>query len=516
MNRTIVNSSDMNHYTLIISHKSISFLIFIVGLGSPTSESPIHAKPSTPSRLALFIRQQNTGNLSSTATSDNTPSSPRGSVSTPSPNSPMHQPLDASEVESGYLEYLRDARRGIELCSWACRDWSAPYDGENPSPNSAPPPPQPPTSNPSLNMVPEHFSMQQSGLKDSQQRAAIVAAARAEWSSSDRNSGEWDVTISKNCISLTPRSKKRSLLPNSVPLQPSSPSSFTSAVPPLGPGEPAGHQAHTIPHRALYNGTGQTDECVDMSDGGMEVKKVKRDADVSGGVEVGVNGRVGIVSTESSLPVHGEYSLVTKPSRVQSTVLPQSQTSPPNLQSSFQECLSSEERRPTPALSSTEIFITTSCSSPGLETVESLIDELLEQAPSEPLSEDSNGQGISIEAFHQELRELEERVKGRRSHKRSTDEFVQDPLSNPPDTTRTDEECLSSEPEQGAEESKPESSTPAMFSPARPLGQPQAQPYIGNFWRFVNVCQVPWFRIVSTFKLNTSFFLSMSTPQVHF
>ncbi|XP_026997941.2 FHF complex subunit HOOK interacting protein 1B [Tachysurus fulvidraco] len=450
-------------------------------LGSPTSESPIHAKPSTPSRLAIFIRQQNTGNQSSTAATDNTPSSPRGSISTPSPNSPMHQPPEASETESGYLEYLRDARRGIELCSWACRDWSAPYDGENPSPNSAPPPPQPPTSNPSLNMVPEHFSIQPDGLKDMQQRAAIVAAARAEWSSSDRNSGEWDVTISKNCISLTPRSKKRSLLPNSVSLQPSS-SMSSSAVPPLGTGEPAGQQPHTLPHRALYNGTGTSDECVDMSDGGMEVKKVKRDADATRGVEEsGVNGRVSIVSTESGLPSQGEYSSVKKPSQVQTTVLPQPQTSPTDLQFSSQECKSSERPRATSALSSAEGLITTSCRSPGLESVESLIDELLEQAPSEPLSEESNGQGISIEAFHQELRELEERVKGRRVHRRSTDDFIQDPLSNPPDPNRTDEECPLLETVQGAEESKPESSTPSMFSPARSIGQPQAQPYIGPF-----------------------------------
>lgn len=449
-------------------------------LGSPTSESPVHTKPSTPSRLALFIRQQNPGNPSPNAASDNTPSSPRGSISTPSPNSPMHQPPDASEAESGYLEYLRDARRGIELCSWACRNWSAPYDGENPSPNSTPPPPQPPTSNPSLNMEPEHFSMQQSGLKDIKQRAAIVAAARAEWSSSDRNSGEWDVTISKNCISLTPRSKKRSLLPNSVSLQPSSllPS---SAVPLLSSGEPASCQPHTLSHCGLYNGTGQANECVDMSDGGMEVKKVKRDADASGGVdESGINGSIGIVSTQSSLLLQGEYNSVMKPSQVQSTALPKPQTSPANLQSSSQGCHSSDGQRSTPTLSSTETLITTSCSSPGLESVESLIDELLERAPSEPVSEDSNGQGISIEAFHQELRELEERVKGRRVHKRSTEEFIQDTLSNPPDSNRTDEDCSSLGTEQGPEESKLESSTPVVFSPARPLGQPQSQPYIGN------------------------------------
>lgn len=308
-----------------------------------------------------------------------------------------------------------------------------------------------------------------------------MAAARAEWSSSDRNSGEWDVTISKNCISLTPRSKKRSLLPNSVSLQPSS--SLSSAVHPLGAGEPAGRQPHTLPHRALYNGTVKADECVDVSDGGMEVKKVKRDADASGGVEeLGVNGRVGIVSTESSLPLQGEYSSAMKPSQVQTSTLPQPQMSPSNLQFSSQECKSTEGPRATPALSSADAFITTSCSSPGLESVESLIDELIEQAPSEPLSEDPNGQGISIEAFHQELRELEERVKGRRVHRRSTDDFIHDPLSNPPDSNRTDEECPSLETEQVAEESKPETSTPAMFSPARPLGQPQAQPYIGKFF----------------------------------
>ncbi|KAI5621384.1 FTS and Hook-interacting protein-like [Silurus asotus] len=467
-------------------------------LGSPTSESPIHTKPSTPSRLALFIRQQNPGNQSSTAASDNTPSSPRGSVPTPSPNSPMHQPPDSSDAESGYLEYLRDARRGIEFCSWACRNWSAPYDGENPPPNSAPPPPQPPTSNPSLNMVPEHFSMQQSGHKDMQQRAAIVAAARAEWSSSDRNSGEWDVTISKNCISLTPRSKKRSLLPSSVPLQSSSSS---SAVPTLGPGEAAGHQTHTLPHRGLYNGTGKADECVDISDGGMEVKKVKRDADGNGQVEeLGVNGRVGIASKESSLPMQGEHSSVTKSSQVQSTALPQPQTSPDNLRSSAQERNSSERQRSTSALSSVEPCLTTSCSSPGLESVESLIDELLEQAPSETLSEDYNGQGISIEAFNQELRELEERVKGRRVHKRSTDEFIPDPLSNPSDSNQIDKDCPSLETEQGTEESKPESSTPAMFSPARPLGQPQAQPYIGIVFQLACYPQP----LLRSFLLNTN------------
>uniref|UniRef100_A0A8C2BNR3 FHF complex subunit HOOK-interacting protein 1B n=1 Tax=Cyprinus carpio TaxID=7962 RepID=A0A8C2BNR3_CYPCA len=241
------------------------------GKGSPTSESPVHPRPSTPSRLALFIRQQSSGGqaIPPSSGSENAPSSPRGSVSSPlSPDSPVHQLPDTSEGETGYLEYLRDARKGIELCSWACRDWSAPYDGENPSPNSALPPPPPPMSNPSLSMVQEHFSI----MDPAQQRASV----------------------------------------------------------------------------------------------------------------------------------------------------------------------------------------------------ERLIEELLERAPSEPLTGDSKCQGISIEAFHQELRELEERVRERRVLSRSSEDL-------------TDEDCLPVETEQHSSETKTESYATGVFSPARPLGPPLAQPYTGPF-----------------------------------
>uniref|UniRef100_A0A8K9VA11 FHF complex subunit HOOK-interacting protein 1B n=1 Tax=Oncorhynchus mykiss TaxID=8022 RepID=A0A8K9VA11_ONCMY len=133
-------------------------------LNSPSSESPVHPKPSTPSRLALFMRQQSTALPFTPSPTETVPSSPRGGPSTPlSPDSPMHPVPEGLDWESGYLEYLRDARRGVELCSWACRNWSAPYDGEDPSPNTAPLLPPPPTSNPSLAMFPEHFSFQQGG-----------------------------------------------------------------------------------------------------------------------------------------------------------------------------------------------------------------------------------------------------------------------------------------------------------------------------------------------------------------
>uniref|UniRef100_A0A3B4U959 FHF complex subunit HOOK-interacting protein 1B n=1 Tax=Seriola dumerili TaxID=41447 RepID=A0A3B4U959_SERDU len=136
-------------------------------MNSPSTESPAPPRPSTPSRLAFFIRQQSSGGGSG-----------GGGPPTPTSMDPMHQQqtnTECLEWDSGYLEYLKDARRDIELCSWACRDWSAPYDGENPSPNTAPPPPPPPTSNPSMAMFPEHFSLQQGGNSNTppgQQRAA--------------------------------------------------------------------------------------------------------------------------------------------------------------------------------------------------------------------------------------------------------------------------------------------------------------------------------------------------------
>ncbi|XP_077473026.1 FHF complex subunit HOOK-interacting protein 1B [Stigmatopora argus] len=121
------------------------------------------AKPATPSRLAFFIRQQ-----SATAASGS-PSLP--SETPESPASPARRgPPEVLAWDSGYLDYLKDARRGIELCSWACRDWSAPYDGEEPSPE------------------------------------------KSDRSGSAHDGGEWDVGAGQNDgVGLTPRSMKRGL-----------------------------------------------------------------------------------------------------------------------------------------------------------------------------------------------------------------------------------------------------------------------------------------------------------------
>ncbi|XP_054829468.1 FHF complex subunit HOOK interacting protein 1B [Eublepharis macularius] len=96
------------------------------GHGSPSVDSSSVVtvpKPSTPSRISFFMRQ---ASFSGEAPSP-TPRSP----GTPT-GSPCHRPgrwEEVSELEGNYLEYLRDACLNVDRCVWACRVWSAPYDG---------------------------------------------------------------------------------------------------------------------------------------------------------------------------------------------------------------------------------------------------------------------------------------------------------------------------------------------------------------------------------------------------
>ncbi|XP_026232181.1 FTS and Hook-interacting protein homolog isoform X2 [Anabas testudineus] len=455
-------------------------------LNSPSTESPAPPRPSTPSRLAFFIRQQSSGGGSggvgpSTPTSMEPLQAGPSSSHSLSPESPMHQQQTHTECldwDSGYLEYLRDSRRDIELCSWACRNWSAPYDGENPSPNSAPPPPPPPTSNPSIAMFPEHFSLQQGGNGNTppgQQRAAIVAAARSEWSSSERDSGEWDVTIGKNnCISLTPRSKKRSLqreelLPKPVP--PLIPSTLSSATQ-LSTSHPVSSSAPHIPssaitvsYQAMYNGTmGQGDGCSDSRDRGLEVKKVKRDLGEQQYLDENAN---------------QNGSLLTCPSQ-SCTTLPQPIFSSSDINDANSLCPKQIHSQSSITQATSDAKLLTSDTSKlksnltednqMQQSVESLIEELLEQAPGDPqLPGESNGQGISIEAFTQELRELEDRVKERTRVACQQEE----PASESVTAERQEDEQLSS-----AVEAKLTGETKGdICSPARPLNQHSSQPY---------------------------------------
>ncbi|XP_076969942.1 FHF complex subunit HOOK-interacting protein 1B isoform X3 [Tamandua tetradactyla] len=109
------------------------------GPGSPSVDSSSVVtvpRPSTPSRLAFFLRQQS---LSGSESPGPAPCSP-GLAASPA-SSPGRRPSPAEEpgeLEDNYLEYLREARRGVDRCVRACRTWSAPYDGERPPPEPNP------------------------------------------------------------------------------------------------------------------------------------------------------------------------------------------------------------------------------------------------------------------------------------------------------------------------------------------------------------------------------------------
>ncbi|KAM9802716.1 FHF complex subunit HOOK-interacting protein 1B isoform 1-T3 [Syngnathus typhle] len=209
------------------------------GGGTPT-------RPSTPSRLTFFIRQQSSASGGPPGPADYERSAPDSPARGPRPT--------VAALDRGYLDYLKDARRGVELCSWACRDWSAPYDGENPCAGASPPPLL------AAAAYPERRS------------------ARSEWSGSEHDSGEWEVTIGQNnCISLTPRSKKRGFQRRQPLAKP---------VPPhLGPAAPfaapfaASPPAPDNSREALLNGAAEPSEPRPDGDRELEAKKVKRDSE---------------------------------------------------------------------------------------------------------------------------------------------------------------------------------------------------------------------------------------------
>uniref|UniRef100_A0A8C9QLC7 FHF complex subunit HOOK-interacting protein 1B n=1 Tax=Spermophilus dauricus TaxID=99837 RepID=A0A8C9QLC7_SPEDA len=109
------------------------------GPGSPSVDSSSVVtvpRPSTPSRLALFLRQQSLGGSESPGPAPHSPGLAKSPASSPGRRpSPAEEP---GELEDNYLEYLREARRGVDRCVRACRTWSAPYDGERPPPESNP------------------------------------------------------------------------------------------------------------------------------------------------------------------------------------------------------------------------------------------------------------------------------------------------------------------------------------------------------------------------------------------
>ncbi|XP_063806868.1 FHF complex subunit HOOK-interacting protein 1B [Pseudophryne corroboree] len=298
--------------------------------GSPsidTSSVNTVPKPSTPSRMAFFMRQSNT-----------TPESPsHRSPSFSSPDaasgSPRHGSFswdEVAELDGNYLEYLQEARAGIDQCTRACRVWSAPYDGEEPSPRSmSPPTPE------EVTVSPDYFS-------------PPASSTRSHQSSTEREARRH---------SVTPRTKKRSLQEEGQGRVGDRGHTETShdgtPIPVLMNGALTEEQAYLgCTQRAALH-PGRTDD--------IEVKKVKREPPGSSGVlraegeEVILRAENG---TEEKSPAHGDK---------------------PHWASLQWETA---------------------------ESVDSLIDELLDRAPAH-----TNGTHLNIEKLGEELKEMEDSMR---------------------------------------------------------------------------------------------------------
>lgn len=400
------------------------------------------------------------------------------------PDSPRHQfytNIECLAWNSGYLEYLKDARRCIEVCSWACCDWSAPYDGENPSPNTVLPPPRQ-SNNPSMAMFPEHFSLdyrEVSNTSPGQQKAAIFSTGRSEMSSSDLDSGEWDVTIGKNnCISLTPRSKKRSLQRDELLPKPNCTPPSSSRTPLLQNLSTLSSANHILMcstsdgSQTMYNGmTGQEETCSDNRDR-LEIKKAKRDLEDQKDLDENANQNGSLVTChpQSCTAVPQAIFSISEMNHSGSPCV--NQIPPPS-----SEIMSSNKSNSLNSHSTSTDIV----DSKQIESVESLIQELLEEVPGDSqLAADSSGRGINIEAFNQELNELEDRVKDCRraasqqeeaAGKRREEEEEQRQQQQQQQSSTAPEVKLTTDMKGGAD---------LLSSSARLQNQTASQPYTGQ------------------------------------
>ncbi|XP_074954164.1 FHF complex subunit HOOK-interacting protein 1B isoform X1 [Phalacrocorax aristotelis] len=346
------------------------------GHGSPnvdTSSVVTVPKPSTPSRLSFFMRQQSAApEVSSPA--PRSPGTPSGS--------PCHRAgrwEEVSELDRNYLEYLRDARRSIDRCTWACRVWSAPYDGEAPSaaplPDGGPP-------------------------------------------------------LGPDCLGTlrppgppTPRTKKRGL--------PEEGAREGQGVPPgSGGGEPhgGGPGPESRDSGTLVNGAHGPVE-PGRPEGDVVVKKVRRSAQGEG---------------------DGAGS---PPEREHRPVLAQNGAAAP------------PAPRPQPL------------GWEPLPSVDSLIEELLARVPAEP-----NGAGVTIEAFTEELREIEAEMKnGSGGALPPPQEPPEAPLSREEEEAFASFAALPEGDATGRPLRPPDPLAQLVASPPRAVGPPPSQPFTGPF-----------------------------------
>lgn len=153
----------------------------------------------------------------------------------------------------------------------------------------------------------------------------------------------------------------------------------------------------------MYNGmTGQGETCSDNRDR-LEIKKAKRDLEDQKDLDENANQNGSLVTRhpQSCTAVPQAIFSISEMNHSRSPCV--NQIPPPS-----SEIMSSNESDSLNSHSTSTDIV----GSNQTESVESLIQELLDEAPGDPqLAADSSGRGINIEAFTQELNELEDRVK---------------------------------------------------------------------------------------------------------
>ncbi|XP_067841659.1 FHF complex subunit HOOK-interacting protein 1B [Heptranchias perlo] len=418
-------------------------------------------KPSTPSRIAFFMRQQGTG-----SEVGNTPRSPGGGT----PDSPACSPAhgkweEVSELDSNYLEYLRDARHHIDLCVRACGKWSAPYDGEKPDPRTAPPLPSDANV---INLCLDHFGPEQRGESSLQPSSQTEERLKPDtYAKRDGlENGDWDVKYNNRSIVITPRSKKRGLQRETGPSDPGM--QLASAAkrdePRTGQERAGGKQCVS----SLLNGSGGTDGggklpgASERSENCLVVKKVRRD-----GPERNRQRKEGRVSGDWKGEALGDQAR-----RLHG--------------SPAAEGTQKREAAPEGCPEGASSIAQPTAKS---ESIDSLIDELLDRAPAEANGkglnvEKFNGKGLNVEKFTEELREMEAQMAGQGQ----VEERAEDGgglLSEEEEEEEEEDESFSSHnnndcPAAHGSRALARVEAQIIVSPQRP-GQAQPQPFTGSF-----------------------------------
>ncbi|XP_067889086.1 FHF complex subunit HOOK-interacting protein 1B isoform X2 [Heterodontus francisci] len=348
-------------------------------------------KPSTPARIALFMRQQSTG-----SEVGNPPRSPGAGMTDSPACSPAHSRWeDVSELDSNYLDYLQDARRHIDRCVRACGKWSAPYDGQEPDPrNVSPVPFDVNTINPHM----DHFSAEQPGESlHGQSRARLKPDIPAK--NDGLENGDWDVKYNKRNIIITPQSKKRGLQREARPVNPGQQLSTSSSSKHnnRGGSEPWTGKDQSDDKKyssSLLNGSreknagGKLPGALERSENCLMVKKVRRDMHQGN-------------CPRMEERVTGDWKGTPTPGEAQGTL--GNEACRLQVSAAVEE---TQERRAMPEGNPDSASVSRQPMA-GSKSIDTLIDELLDRAPAE-----ANGKGLNMEKFTEELQEMEARMGG--------------------------------------------------------------------------------------------------------